>query len=163
MKKIVFLLCSSLIISCSDKTTDKSLNNETVKSEVETSENFDWLLGDWKRLNNDEGNETFENWKKINDTEYLGIGFTLKNGDTISQEKMELSKTNNQWNIAVSFPTEKNATFFKVTQIEKNSFTCENEQNDFPKKIHYWIENQNLKAIISNDEMEIDFVFERLK
>lgn len=163
MKKIVFLLCSSLIISCSDKTTDKSLNNETVKSEVENSENFDWLLGDWKRLNNDEGNETFENWKKINDTEYLGIGFTLKNGDTISQEKMELSKTNNQWNIAVSFPTEKNATVFKVTQIENKSFVCENEQNDFPKKINYWFEGQNLKAKISNAEMEIDFVFERLK
>jgi len=163
MKKIVFLLCSSLIISCSDKPKDKTLTNETVKSEVELSENFDWLLGDWKRLNNDEGNETFENWKKINETEYLGIGFTLKNGDTISQEKMELTKTNNQWNLAVSFPTEKNATVFKVTQIENKSFTCENEQNDFPKKIHYWFDNKNIKAKISNSEMEIDFEFEKIK
>lgn len=163
MKKILFIICSSLLISCSDKPKEKTQTNEIVKSEIETSENFDWLLGNWKRLNNDEKNETFENWIKINETEYLGIGFTLKNSDTISQEKMELIKKNNQWNLAVSFPTEKNATVFKITQIENKSFVCENEQNDFPKKINYWFEGQNLKAKISNDEMEVDFEFERLK
>lgn len=155
MKKILFLLCTTLIFSCTNKPKEK------VK--IETSENFDWLLGNWKRLNDEAGNETFESWKKINESEYQGVGFTLKNGDTISQEKMQLAKQYNQWNVSISIPSEPKATVFKVTKTENLSFICENELNDFPKKIKYWVEDQNLKAKISNSDIEIAFDFEKIK
>ena len=163
MKKIFFLLCTTLIISCTNKTNENKETEAANKSEIKTSENFDWLLGNWKRLNDEAGNETFESWQKINETEYQGVGFTLKNGDTISQEKMQLVKQNNQWNVSVSIPSEPQATVFKVTQIDSHSFICENELNDFPKKIEYWFEGKNLKAKISNSDMEIAFDFEKIK
>ena len=76
---------------------------------------------------------------------------------------MQLVKQNNQWNVSVSIPSEPQATVFKVTQIDSYSFICENELNDFPKKIEYWFEGKNLKAKISNSDMEIAFDFEKIK
>lgn len=163
MKKICFLLCATLFLSCTSKTIKNKETESAKKSEIKTSENVDWLLGNWKRSNDDPGNETFENWQKINENEFHGIGFTLKNGDTISQEKMQLVRKNNQWNLSISFPTAAQPTVFKVTQLDKHSFVCENELNDFPKKIEYWFEGQNLKAKISNSDMEIAFDFEKIK
>ena len=40
----------------------------------------------------EKGKETFENWKKINNSEYNGIGFTMKNNDTLSKEEMKILK-----------------------------------------------------------------------
>ena len=60
----------------------KSKQNRPIKIE-----NFDWLLGKWKRLNDEVGKETFENWNKISLSKYLGIGFTMQRGDTIKREK----------------------------------------------------------------------------
>ena len=49
MKKIFFLLCTTLIISCTNKTNENKETEAANKSEIKTSENFDWLLGNWKR------------------------------------------------------------------------------------------------------------------
>jgi hypothetical protein len=49
-------------------------------STIEKTKNFDRLLGKWERLNEEEGKETFENWNKIKEKEYSGIGFTIQNG-----------------------------------------------------------------------------------
>lgn len=67
MKKIGILLIGILIISYNQA---KRGNQKTVIESTNTikkSKNFDWLLGKWKRLKEEEeeGKETFENWKKI--------------------------------------------------------------------------------------------------
>ena len=70
--KISFVLLTTLALTmCNTKQNDQ-------KSTTQPTENFDWLLGNWKRTNEEKGKETFENWKKTNDTEYKGIGFTLQ-------------------------------------------------------------------------------------
>ena len=46
------------------------------------------------KLSEEKGKETFENWKKINNSEYNGIGFTLKNKDTLSKEEMKIVEKN---------------------------------------------------------------------
>lgn len=133
------------------------------KTEItEQTENFDWLLGKWKRLNEEEGKETFENWKKINETEYSGIGFTMQNGDTIKQEKIQLIKSNINWDIIVKVPEESGSITFKGTSHNENEFTCENKELDFPNKIKYWKNGKNISAMVSGGEMEISFEFEKL-
>ena len=55
-------------------------NNKGIKIKVEekiSHENFDWLLGNWKRNFEEEGKETFEIWGKNSSSEYSGIGFTI--------------------------------------------------------------------------------------
>ena len=40
-------------------------------------------------------------------------------------------------------------TLFKLTQQTDSSFVCENSKNEFPKTIQYYLENEQLKAIVS--------------
>ena len=149
-------------MSCNQ--TKKEKQKEEIKSEtmIEKSENFDWLLGKWKRLNEEEGKETFENWNKINETEYSGIGFTMQNGDTIKQEKIRLTKTSGKWNLTVKVPEESESITFNGIIHNETEFTCENNEIDFPNKIKYWKNGNRINAMVSGGEMEISFEFEKL-
>jgi len=155
MKKILILLIGILITSCNQ--TKKEKQKDEIKSE-----NFDWLLGKWKRLNEEEGKETFENWNKINETEYSGIGFTMQNGDTIKQEKIRLTKTSGKWNLTVKVPEESESITFNGISHNETEFTCENNEIDFPNKIKYWKNGNRINAMVSGGEMEIPFEFEKL-
>lgn len=163
MKKILLLFVGILISSCNHikKNDSESKTNEKQTALTKPTENFDWLLGEWKRLNEEEGKETFENWKKISSTEYAGIGFTMQNGDTINQEKIKLSKINDKWNVAVKIPEEESVIFIGKSYND-NEFIVENTEIDFPNKIKYWKDGKKLKATIANSEMQILFEFEKI-
>ena len=162
MKKILILLIGILIISCNQSKKKNQQTEEKSTTMTEKSENFDWLLGKWKRLNEEEGKETFENWEKVKETEYSGIGFTMQNGDTIKQEKIRLNKTNGKWNLTVKVPEESESITFYGTNHNENKFTCENTEIDFPNKIKYWKNGNKINAMVSGGEMKISFEFERM-
>lgn len=165
MKKILILLFGILVMSC-NQTKKKEQGQESAETQIERNnktENFDWLLGKWKRLNEKEGKETFENWNKISASEYSGIGFTMQNGDTIKREKVSLTKVDNDWNLAVEVLEEPEPTIFKMEKFSETEFTCINDSIDFPNKITYWKEAGKLKAKVSNSEFEIPFEFEKIE
>jgi hypothetical protein len=147
MKRILVLLISVFVLSC----------NQTRNNDQEGP--LDFLVGNWKRLNEEAGKETFENWVKIGPSEYSGIGFTLEKGDTISQEKMDFIETDGQWTLLVKMPDEPGPTQFEMAELKAKEFTCTNDSIEFPKGIHYWMEGDTMKAKIYSDEMEIPFVF----
>lgn len=122
--------------------------------------NADWLTGSWTRTNDAEGSQTYEVWKKVSDGVYEGKGWTMQNSDTVFQEDLRIAKTDSIWNLEVSGVNEQ-PTFFEITESSEGSFTAENEQNEFPKKIMYSIEDNKLKAVISDDENEVEFLFKR--
>tara|TARA_Y100000768_G_C23942263_1_gene665701 strand:- start:919 stop:1431 length:513 start_codon:yes stop_codon:yes gene_type:complete len=170
MKKILLAITTLLAFSCTQKTpeaeteqTDKVNVTETPVTAHKSTPDFDWLVGKWKRLNEEEGKETFENWEKVSATEYTGLGYTLQNGDTISQEQMMLVKHKNEWDIMVKTPEEKEAVIFPVSAFNEGTFTCNNDSIDFPNTIKYWKEGEHIFATIANEEMRIQFEFERLQ
>ncbi|MGJ1431662.1 DUF6265 family protein [Sphingobacterium spiritivorum] len=124
--------------------------------------NFDWISGNWQRTNEEKGKTTLESWEKLNDSAYHGIGFTLRDKDTISQEQMQLIKTNGNWNLLVKAPEEKEFTKFRVSDISTDSFTCKNDSLSFPKQIKYWKNGENLHALVSGDSTMLSFEFEKL-
>lgn len=152
--KIILLLLGISFISC---------NSTTNKSEDIKAANFDWLLGEWKRTNEVAGKETFENWKKVNENEYAGEGITLQNGDTIFHEIMTFYKSEEQWDLSVKNPKEVEFTIFKGVSHNKSEFTIENNEIEFPNQIKYWIKEGKLMASVSNSDIHISFVFERIK
>ena len=156
MKKLLFLLCLFCILGFAEIMT-----NETHRVELNNNNNFDWLLGTWKRTNEAEGLQTFEHWRKINDNKLVAIGFTLKESDTVWQESIKLIKTEDQWNYIVELQDAKTPTVFKVTKIEMASFTCENPDNEFPKKIRYTKVEKGINAVTSGDGKVILFQFVR--
>ena len=157
MKKllIVFLTLMS-ISSCQSNRRDHPHERDSV-----SLENFDWLIGSWIRNNDKEENITYEYWSKSSSTEYIGLGCTLHNSDTIFKENLRLLKTGEKWNLEVSGVNE-NPTRFLILSHSKSSFECENKNNDFPKNIEYALRDNILLAKISDDNTEIKFSFDRM-
>lgn len=147
MKKVVGFIIILLIGSCA--------------STKELAE-FDWLIGSWERTNNTEGTKTYEYWQKKSDTEYTGLGCTLKRTDTIFKETMRLYKQDTTWNFEVVGVNE-SPTTFKIISKDSIRFTCENKANDFPKTISYTIKDNELMAVISDGSHEIPFNFKLYK
>ncbi|MCA0133917.1 hypothetical protein [Winogradskyella alexanderae] len=164
MKQIIILIIGILFISCNQIKKEKTIIKIDKKESESTEqiENFDWLLGKWKRLNEEEGKATFENWEKINETEYSGIGFTMQNGDTIKQENIRLIKVSNKWDIIVKVPEEIESVTFNGLGHSENEFICENKEIDFPNRIKYWKNGNKLNASVSSPDIEIQFEFEKI-
>lgn len=163
MRKIYFLSIITFAIACNQKEKTDQNKTSATGSKVEVKGNFDWLSGNWRRLNDKEGKETFENWKKISSSEYSGIGFTMQKGNTINQEQISLIESNGKWNLFVQVPSDKEPIKFKMTEFGNDKFICVNDSIDFPKRIQYWLEKDKLKAKISNEKMDISFEFEKVE
>jgi len=160
MNNPLILLLLLTLLSCNQ--SSKNNPKSTPTKSITKPEDYTWLLGNWKRVNEEEGKETFETWDKISDTEYAGIGYTMQNGDTISQEKMRLTKSGEHWDIIVSFPQVDESVTFKGESHTVTEFVFVNPENDFPNKIKYWKSGDKLLAAISNAKMEISFEFEKI-
>lgn len=161
MKNILKFIAVTLVvftfIMCNN---NQNGSREAISQKVE---NFDWLLGKWQRTNEERGKATFENWKKINDSEYNGIGFTIQNNDTISQEQMKIVKTDGKWNLSVKTLDEQEFIKFHMSEIEEDKFECKNDTLNFPKLIKYWKNGNKINALVSGDSLELSFEFERIK
>lgn len=162
MNRTFLLLITVVLASCQYNPEEKKAIPKAANTATVTLDNFDWLLGNWKRNNEESGKETFENWSKLSTTEYRGIGFTMQEKDTIKQETIRLIHQNNAWVLEVKTPEEKEATAFKMTNYSENKFTCENNEIDFPNVITYWKEGEVLNASVAGGEFEIAFEFEKI-
>ncbi|NLP57584.1 DUF6265 family protein [Lutibacter sp. B1] len=144
MRIILIILIVLLCFSCKDNTIQK----------------FDWMLGSWVRTNEDANKSTFEYWSKKSSEEYIGLGCTVKNGDTIFKENMRIIKIDEKWSFEVTGVNE-NSTVFLITDLTENGFVSENEMNEFPKKITYYLDGEVLIAKISDKDTEIPFLFKK--
>jgi len=155
---ILPIILSLLVLySC----TEGESSNESLQTK--TTQNFDWLEGNWIRTNDTEGSQTFETWLKLDEQKYQGFGTTIENGDTVFSESILLHQVNDNWLFEVSGIGEKEPTVFTITRSTERSFTCENPENEFPTLIKYTKEKNSLTAVVSNSEMEILFEFKSKK
>lgn len=157
IKSTLLIALTIIVVSCNSTTNEKKNISE------KPVENFHWLLGKWERLHEETGKETFENWQKISQNEYSGIGFTMQGSDTIKQERMQITKQNGKWILTVKVPEETESVIFSITELKSDEFTCTNDSLDFPKNIRYWKNGEKINALVSGDSLKIDFEFERLK
>ncbi len=122
-----------------------------------------WILGTWVNPNNNESRQAFEIWKKVSDTKFEGIGYTLKNGDTTFVERLEILEKDGDLFYIADVADNKAPVFFKFTTITDTLFICENPIHDFPKEIAYRRDGNNLYAHISDGRRKVDFSFKRLE
>ena len=141
MRYYLFILTCILFFSCQ---TDKKNNKPN------------WLFGKWERVNEKPDKSTFDFWNK----DLTGIGFTLKESDTIFKEIMSIVNIKDALHLKIEGVNE-SPTLFKFTQQTDSSFVCENQENEFPKKICYYLDKQQLKCKISNEEFSVDFIFNK--
>ncbi|MDY0780130.1 DUF6265 family protein [Tenacibaculum sp. IB213877] len=135
-----FFICFSILSCQTEKNTKKP----------------EWIIGKWVRSNDKPNQTTFETWYN----NYTGIGYTLQETDTVFKENLSIIEKDNSLFLQVTGVNEQ-PTLFKFINQTDSSFTCENKQNEFPKKITYWAEKNQLKAKIANDDFSVDFIFDR--
>ena len=124
---------------------------------------YNWLLGDWQRLNEEAGRRTFEHWERLHEDAFGGFSYTLLEGDTVQQERLQLKRIEDRWDLRVIAPGDEDWTYFKGIAHDSISFKCENTEIEFPNLIHYWIEGDHLKASVSGSDFELSFEFEPIQ
>ncbi len=130
---------------------------------------FLWLIGTWT-LKNDQGT-VMETWRPMNDSSYEGESTLYKKTlETVQLEKMQLVyRGGNYYYIPVaSGQNDGQPVRFRVTGFDKKSFTAENPEHDFPKRIRYTlVKKDSLLARIDDGKAvpvkKSDYYFSRLK
>ena len=113
------------------------------------------LKGTWK-MNTKQG-AICEEWKKINSNYLQSKGYIIKGIDTITTERVALTKnaTGIFYTSTVQEQNNKQPIAFKMTSAANGKFIFENPQHDFPKRIVYeLITADSLHAYVDegNDE-----------
>jgi len=141
-----FILLTTVIILVSSCKKNKEVNS------------LQWLIGKWERTNNsDTTKTTYEIWNK----NLSGTSITIKDGDTIFIENFSIVKTEDKKYLQISGMNGQ-PSFFEFTNENDNSFTCVNPQNQFPKKISYNLENNQLHSKVENNDFSVDFLFKKI-
>lgn len=141
MRNLILVIATVFLFSC--------------KNDVQKSEKPTFLIGEWKRLNDKPGSQTYEMWN----TNLVGMGYRMKGQKRTFQEILSIIKINDTLHLEVKGVNEE-PTLFKFTHQTDTSFVAENPKNEFPKKITYIKDGQQLKAIVASDDFRIDFVFD---
>lgn len=126
-----------------------------------TVDQLTWLEGTWTRTNSKAGRSGLEIWKKISTTELRGRGITIHGSDTAFVEKLRIIVRDGNLFYVADVPENQKPVFFRLTEIKEKSFTCENPDHDFPKKIAYTLDGNKLRATISGDGKAIEYLFDR--
>jgi len=145
---IIFLLSFTLASSAQEN------NRQKFKK-------LEWLTAKWIRTNAKAGHSGYEIWSKVSDLKLSGKGLTFNGNEIIFTENLEIIVKGTDLYYVVTLAGENKPVYFKLTALNDNGFTCENPKHDFPKKITYEREGDQVKAVISGDGKSVDYLFVR--
>ena len=120
--------------------------------------------GTWKMIS--DKIQYYEEWRLINDSELIGIGFSVEQGDTVLSEELYVKKFADTW-AYVALPVNQTITLFALTEYTESKFIFENKKHDYPQKIIYEFTadgklNVATEGIIEGELMRRDFSFIRI-
>ena len=118
-----------------------------------TQTEFLFFQGTWQM----EGKEIFERWDMLNNTTMKGIAYTIHEGQVVVFEYLDVLYDNNEFVYMATVPDQNQgkSIVFKITAKTDDTFTFENPEHDFPKKIVYQKLNETeLFVQISGDDQQ---------
>jgi len=150
MKQIALLTSISLlIIACSQKPTV-------------TIADLDWIIG--TRSSQQDQMLIYESWSKTSDELLTGKSYYTENGDTMLLETIEIKQIDGEifYCPAVSNQNDGQAIEFKLTSKKPNELIFENPEHDFPKKIVYIKDGNNINAWIEGEGKKVPFYMTKI-
>lgn len=150
MKQIALLTSISLlIIACSQKPTV-------------TIADLDWIIG--TRSSQQVQMLIYESWSKTSDELLTGKSYYTENGDTMLLETIEIKQIDGEifYCPAVSNQNDGQAIEFKLTSKKPNELIFENPEHDFPKKIVYIKDGNNINAWIEGEGKKVPFYMTKI-
>ena len=112
---------------------------------------FDWLVGCWE--GEADGKKFFENWSRPTAIMMIGLGRTLKDGNMIQSEFLQIAKKEDGI-YYIAKPMMGRETPFKLVRSGFHQATFENPDHDFPQRVIYRLvsDNQLLARIEGTNE-----------
>jgi hypothetical protein len=98
-----------------------------------------WLAGCWAPEKGDAG--SVEHWLPPAGGTMFGVSRTIKNGQTVEFEFMQLRVNAEGKLVFIALPSGQKETTFVASGVGKDSVTFENPQHDFPQKVIYRLES----------------------
>lgn len=119
-----------------------------------------FLIGNWKI----ENKESYEQWDKVNETTLKGFAYKLKNDQMLVTEYLDISETKKGINYyaTVLNQNQGKAVNFRLKK-QDSTFTFENPNHDFPKKIIYQKINNHEVFVQVLDENQKGFSYKMQK
>lgn len=111
-----------------------SLVLSACKSSYQLSD-LNWFLGKWQ-VNE---SRSYEEWKKIDDNLFKGVGYKIRKNDTLVTETIELVQRGKDlfYIPVVTNQNEGKPVEFKLVSQKKKEIIFENKSHDFPQRIIY--------------------------
>lgn len=149
MKKLFYSGFFVLLFGCSGSTLE--LNQ------------LEWILGTREAVVGDE--LVREVWEKENDSLFVGKSYSISLYDTILTETIDLKPIGGiLFYIPLVFDQNNGeATMFQLNSDNPQQLVFENLAHDFPQKIVYYQEGENINAWIEGKDKKIEFYFMKVQ
>jgi uncharacterized protein YciI len=120
----------------------------------------DYLQGTWKM----ENKEIYEHWDKPNESALKGFSYSLKDGKMTVSEYLEITEINKEINYKATVLKQNQGKEVKFKLTKKDStYTFENPDHDFPKKIVYQKLNDKEIFVRVSDGRQKEFAYKMQK
>ena len=119
-----------------------------------------FLQGTWKMENQD----IYEHWDQLNDSNLKGFSYKMKDGEIIVTEYLDISTHQNEtiYTATVINQNKGQGVNFNLTNTD-STFTFENPNHDFPKKIVYQKLSDTEIEVQVSDGAQKGFSYKMLK
>jgi hypothetical protein len=134
-----------------------------VRAQTPRIEQLGWLVGTWNRTNSKAGLSGHERWIIDASIGLKGYGVVMKGKDTVSVEKLRIVTGDDGLYYVADVIENPKPVYFKITEVSRDGFTCENPKHDFPKRIVYNRERNTLRATVSGNGKSIKYVFQKVE
>lgn len=120
-----------------------------------SAQDLSWLSGHWVTENSEEV------WSLSRDGNLMGHNRQFKDGKVVFFEHLRLERKP-EGTLYHACPLGKGWTTFRLTESRDREALFTNPQHDFPTHIHYRLEGQTLKVMISDGaEKTASWTFQR--
>ncbi len=112
-------------------------------------EKLSWILDKW--VSKSDSGISYESWSKINDDLYEGNASSVKDNETTFEDKLKIQKTDSGVYYAADVKHNPAPVLFRMISLTDDEAVFSNPEHDFPQKIIYRNEADNLHAYGSKD------------
>ena len=113
-----------------------------------------WLAGCWSSRGGEAGSE--EHWLAPAGGSMLGVGRTVVDGKTVAHEFMQIRETEPGKLAFIARPSGQAEASFPLARLGENEVVFENPSHDFPQRVVYRRQGEELQARIEGTETGTD-------
>lgn len=133
----------------------------SAQSSVADMTSLHWLVGTWETTDPSAGKTLLEVWTLQPEGYLSGEGISVKEGDTTLFERLQIVPKNDGMEYVAHVISNPAPVIFRMTDLGTRTFTVENPDHDFPRKIVYTFDGDKLTTRVSGDGQEYSAIYQK--